>query len=185
MKAKMSADESGQALVELSLGLVMLCVFVFGIIDFGRAIYDVQVMKNLVGEGSSLASRQTTSPSQAVSIVIADAGNDLHMSTSGCVIISQVSNLGAGTPQVVAQATGGGLTGASCKSKVGCVSGTTGCSTGNASIPQAAINALTTEGTGSSVFATEFYYSFTTITPLPAWLGNNVLPSDLYSVAYY
>ena len=38
----------------------MLCVFVFGIIDFGRAIYDVQVMKNLVGEGSSMASRQTT-----------------------------------------------------------------------------------------------------------------------------
>ena len=95
---KMKAEESGQALVELAFGLVMLCVFVFGIIDFGRAIYDVQVMKNLVGEGSSLASRtDTNNLSQAVTTVMNDAGNDLHMSSSGCVIITQVSNLGTGT----------------------------------------------------------------------------------------
>ena len=45
MKAKINSDESGQALVELSFGLIMLCVFVFGIIDFGRGIYDVQVIE--------------------------------------------------------------------------------------------------------------------------------------------
>ena len=37
--------------------MVILCIFVLGIIDYGRAIYDVQVMKNLVGEGSCMASR--------------------------------------------------------------------------------------------------------------------------------
>ena len=125
----------------------MLCVFVFGIIDFGRAIYDVQVMKNLVGEGSSLASRtDTNNLSQAVTTVMNDAGNDLHMSSSGCVIITQVSNLGTGTPQVVAQSTGGGLHWElRAKVRENCVSGTTGCSTGNAAIPTAAVNALTTK----------------------------------------
>ena len=49
MKARINTEESGQALVELALAFVLLCVFVSGIIDFGRAIYDVQVMKNLVG----------------------------------------------------------------------------------------------------------------------------------------
>ena len=56
---KMNKEESGQALVELAFAFVLLCTFVFGIIDFGRAIYDVEVMKNLVGEGSSMASRGT------------------------------------------------------------------------------------------------------------------------------
>jgi len=46
---KINREESGQALVELAFALVLLCVFVSGIIDFGRAIYDVEVMKNLVG----------------------------------------------------------------------------------------------------------------------------------------
>jgi len=46
---KINREESGQALVELAFALVLLCVFVCGIIDFGRAIYDVEVMKNLVG----------------------------------------------------------------------------------------------------------------------------------------
>ena len=185
MKAKINTDESGQALIELSFGLIMLCVFVFGIIDFGRAIYDVQVMKNLVGEGSSMASRQTSSLGQAVTIVTADAGKDLHMSTNGCVIITQVTNQNGGSPptiQVVAQASGGGI---SCSSNVGCLSGQGSCTNSNAHLPQAAVNALTTEGLGSSVYATEIYYNFTTITPLPGFLGSRVLPSQLYSVAYY
>jgi len=182
MKAKINTDQSGQALVELSLGLVMLCVFVFGIIDFGRAIYDVQVMKNLVGEGSSLASRQTSSLAQAVSIVTADAGNDLHMSTNGCVMITQVTNEGSGSIQVVGQASGGGI---SCSSKVGCLSGQGSCTNSNATLPTAAVNALTTEGTGSSVYVTEIYYNYTTITPIQGFLGSHVLPSQFYSVAYY
>ena len=61
---KMNKEESGQALVELAFAFVLLCTFVFGIIDFGRAIYDVEVMKNLVGEGSSMASRSRTKPTR-------------------------------------------------------------------------------------------------------------------------
>jgi Flp pilus assembly protein TadG len=187
MTTRINTDQSGQALVEVSLGLIMLCVFVLGIIDFGRAIYDVQVMKNLVGEGSSMASRtNATNLATVVSTIDADAGNDLKMSTSGCVIITYVQNMGSGSIQVTNQGWGGGLSGtASCKSKIGCVSGTSGCGTSNATLPSAAVTALTTEGTGSSIAVTEIYYNYSTITPLPRFLGTTVLPSQFYAVAYY
>ena len=60
-KNALTVEESGQALVEISVVLLMLVVFVFAIIDYSRAIYDTQVIKNLSGEGSSLASRGTGS----------------------------------------------------------------------------------------------------------------------------
>src|SRR5271157_1133820 len=83
-------EESGQTLVELSLVLVMLCVFVFGIIDFSRAIYDIEVMKNLAGEGSSMA-RRGVSPVNTATAVATYAGKDLSMSTKGCVIVTAVT----------------------------------------------------------------------------------------------
>jgi len=178
----MNREESGQALVELSFVLVILCVFVFGIIDFGRAIYDVQVMKNLVGEGSSMASR-TTPITTAVATVVGDAGHDLNMSTSGCVMITQVTNEGSGSIQVTAQSSGGGI---ACTSKVGCLSGQGSCRNSSATLPTAAVNALNAEVTGSSIYVTEIFYNFQTITPVTGLLGRSgVLPSQLYSVAYY
>jgi len=181
MTAKMNREESGQALVELSFALVILCVFVFGIIDFGRAIYDVQVMKNLVGEGSSMASR-TTPVSTTVATVVGDAGRDLNMSTSGCVMVTQVTNEGSGSLQVTEQASGGGI---ACTSKVGCLSGQGSCKNSNATLPAAAVNALTTEGTGSAIYVTEIFYNFQTITPVTGLLGSKVMPSQFYAVAYY
>src|ERR1035441_9567902 len=100
MRTKLNTEESGQALVELSLGLVLLCVFVFGIIDFGRAIYDVEVMKNLVGEGSSMAPRTRSLPMTAT-IIASDAGADIKISTLGCVIVTSVTNKPVGSGQVV------------------------------------------------------------------------------------
>jgi Flp pilus assembly protein TadG len=181
MKAKINRDESGQALVELSFGLLMLCIFVFGIIDFGRGIYDVQVMKNLVGEGSSMASRGTPLAA-TVSVVTADAGRDIHISTQGCVIATQVSNMGGGSIQVTGQASGGGI---SCTSKVGCLSGQGSCHSSSATLPAAAVSALTSEVTGSSIYVTEIFYNYTTITPIPALLPGSGLPAQFYSVAYY
>ncbi len=184
MKTRMNTDQSGQALIEVSFGLIMLCVFVLGIIDFGRAIYDIQVMKNLVGEGSSMASRGT-SVSTTVATIDADAGRDMNMSANGCVIVTIVENMGSNSLQVTQQASAGGISGNSCKTKIGCVSGTSGCSTDNATLPQAAVNALDSEVTGSSIAVTEIYYNYSTITPLPRFLGSNVLPSQFYAVAYY
>src|SRR5271169_6547279 len=100
---KINREESGQALVELAFALVLLCVFVSGIIDFGRAIYDVEVMKNLVGEGSSMASRGTLPP-LTVATVANDAGADISINTQGCVIVTVVTNEGGGAYQITAQA---------------------------------------------------------------------------------
>src|SRR5664279_1586514 len=95
MRTKLNTEESGQALVELSLGLVILCVFVFGIIDFGRAIYEVEVMKNLVGEGSSMALCGTSLATTAQTVATY-AGANVNINTLGCVIVTAVTN-SAGT----------------------------------------------------------------------------------------
>jgi Flp pilus assembly protein TadG len=184
MRTKLNTEESGQALVELSLGLVLLCVFVFGIIDFGRAIYDVEVMKNLVGEGSSMASRTTTLPMTAT-IIANDAGADINISTLGCVIVTSVANNPSGPGQVVTgQASTGGIC-ASHPSKVGCLKGQGSCGSSTATLPPAAVAALAGEPAGSYIAVTEIYYTFNAITPLPGLLGSTVLPSNLYSIAYY
>ena len=91
MKTRINREESGQALVELSFAFLVLCVFVFGIIDFGRAIYDVEVMNNLVGEGSSMASRGV-SLATAAQTVANDAGSDINLSTKGCVIVKSAAS---------------------------------------------------------------------------------------------
>ena len=184
MRTKLNTEESGQALVELSLGLVLLCVFVFGIIDFGRAIYDVEVMKNLVGEGSSMASRTTSLPMTAT-IIASDAGADINIGTLGCVIVTSVTNRPTGSGQVVTgQASTGGIC-ASNPSKVGCLQGQGSCGSSTATLPPGAVAALAGEPAGSAIYTTEIYYTFNAITPLPGLLGSTVLPSNLYSIAYY
>src|ERR1700690_2789090 len=184
MRTKLNTEESGQALVELSLGLVLLCVFVFGIIDFGRAIYDVEVMKNLVGEGSAMASRGTSLP-QTVTTIANYAGADIKISTLGCVIATKVTNNPSGPGQVVTgQSSTGGIC-ASNPSKVGCLSGQGSCGSSTATLPTGAVAALAGEPASSAIYTTEIYYTFNAITPLPGLLGSTVLPSNLYSIAYY
>ena len=181
MKTRINTEESGQALVELAFAFVMLCVFVFGIIDFGRALYDVEVMKNLVGEGSSMASRGT-SAALTVATVANDAGADININALGCVIVTAVTNDGGGALDVTAQRSQGGI---ACTSKVGCLKGQGSCGSSSATLPTAAGTALTAEPTGSSIYVTEIFYTYKTVTPIPGLLGKNVLPSQLYSVAYY
>ncbi len=180
MKARINSEESGQALVELSLAFVLLCVFVSGIIDFGRAIYDVQVMKNLVGEGSMLASR-SASVGTTVQNVTNYAGSDINLNTQGCVIVTAVTNQGGGVYQITDQASQCAIT---ASSKVGCLNGVGGCHSSAAILPAAAVTALTTEPTGSSIYVTEIFYAYSAVTPIAALLGKS-MPSQFYSVAYY
>ena len=179
---KINTEQSGQALVELSFAMVILCVFVFGIIDFGRAIYDVQVMKNLVGEGSSMASRTsgTGSLTTTVGIVVNDAGSDINLATKGCVIITTVT-LVSNNPTVTAQASQCAIT---ASSKVGCLSGQGSCRSSSATLPPAALLALQNEPANSTISVTEIYYNYSTITPVTTLLGS-ALPSQFYASAYY
>lgn len=173
-------QESGQALIELAFCFSVLCVFVFGIIDFGRAAYDAEVTKNLAGEGSSMASRGLA-PATAAQTVVNFAGSDISLSTQGCVIITVITN-NAGTLTITEQAQQCGI---SASSKIGCLKGVNGCQSSNPTLPSTASTALQSEVSGSSLYVTEVYYNYTSITPIAAFLQGTVLPSQLYSVAYY
>jgi len=178
---KIPQDESGQALIELSLVLFTLCLFVFGIIDFSRAIYDTEVMQNLAGEGSSMASRGVT-PSNAATAVVTYAGTDLSLGTKGCVVVTAVTNAGtAQNPnfQVTGQAYQCGI---AASSKVGCLKGQGNCGSSIATLPAQAGLALQAN---QSLYVTEIFYNYSTITPIGNFLGDNVLPSQFYRAAYY
>jgi Flp pilus assembly protein TadG len=181
---KINREESGQALIELSIVLVILCVFVFGIIDFGRAVYDVQVMKNLAGEGSSMASRGAA-PATTATAVVAYAGADINLNTNGCVVVTVVAENSAGTAQVVTAQSWAGKCGTTMASNVGCLSGQGSCKSSVATLPTTAANALQQGVAGTTLYVTEVFYAYNTITPIPNFLGSGILPSQLYSVAYY
>ncbi len=84
-------NASGQALLEFALVMPMLLVFVLGIVDFSRAIYDYEVITNLAGEGSSTASRGNTLAA-TVGTIMQYAGSDINMLSNGCVIATSVNS---------------------------------------------------------------------------------------------
>jgi len=180
MKLEIIAKESGQALLELALIAATLCIIVLGIVDFGRAIYDVQVIKNLAGEGSSMASRGT-SPATAASTVVNYAGSDLNMTQNGCVIVTVVTNQ-SGTLAITNQAYDCGI---AATSKIGCLQGVDGCQSSTPTLPSAASAALGSEPNGSSLSVTEIYYNYSPITSVSLLLGTGFLPSQFYTAAYY
>jgi len=190
---KINSEESGQAVLELAFVVVMMCILVFGVIDFGRAIYDQEVMKNLAGEGSSMASRGTPAVT-AASTLVTYADSDINVASKGCIVITTISNLG-GTPPVITitgQVFQGSISGCGPTSstntnlsRIGCYTGTN-CVQTTTMIPTAAKNALTNEPVGSSIYATEIFYTYSTVSPVMGLLHTqNLLPTDLYSVAYY
>jgi TadE-like protein len=169
------AGEAGQALLELAISLLVLVTSAYFIIDVSRALYYKQVMRALSGEGSSMASRGT-STLQSAQTVLSDAGTDLNLATSGCIIVSSITNTGSGdTPlRVTGQSFAGSCTGIS--SKVGCYPPPSNC--GIATIPSEAVSAL---GTDQSLYVTEIYYTFKPATPI----GGSIVPERLYDAAYY
>jgi Flp pilus assembly protein TadG len=177
---KFHTTDSGQALVELSFAFVILAVIVFGIVDFGRAIYDVEVMKNLSGEGSSLASRGTA-PATTAQTVSANATSAIDLQNQGCVVVTVVTNT-TGTLEITDQASQCAIQAAS---KIGCLQGQSGCGSSLPTLPSSAASALQSEVSGSSLYVTEIFYTYSTTTPITSFLQGAALPSQLYSVAYY
>jgi TadE-like protein len=180
-RKKLVTEDSGQALVELAISVLLLLILVFGVIDFSRAIYYVQVIKNLTAEGSSMSSRGSTL-SQTAQTVMTDAGTNLSLSTKGCVIATSVLKTASGTGfnyTVTGQASQGNCAGVS--SKIGCFPPPSSC--GRASLPAEAAAALPAD---QSLFITEIFFTYTAVTPIGALLKNStILPAQLYDAAYY
>ena len=161
------AGDSGQALVEFAISATLLLILVFGLIDFSRAIFIEQVITNLSGEGSSMASRGTSLAATATAIV---AASDLNLKASGTVIVSSVFN-NNNKIQLTGQVSQGGL---GATSLIGSVIG------GPATLP-----GTVTPQLNQTVYVTEVFYKYKPITPIGSLLTKIVLPKKLYDVAYY
>ncbi len=162
------SHESGQALVEFALSASLMLILVFGLVDFSRAIYIAQVIANLTGEGSSMASRGTTLADTATAVVA--ASSPLNLGTNGEVIVSSVFN-NNNKIQLTGQVSQGGMGAASL---IGTVVG------GTALLPASVVPQL-----NQTVYVTEVFYSYKPITPIGGFLTGTVLPSQLYDIAYY
>ncbi len=159
---------SAQALIEFVFVVFMMVALLFGLIDFGRAIYEKEVLTNLSREGANLASRGA-SLSNTVAAVMAGAGT-LNFTNNGLIIVSSVFNSN-NTYYVTAQVSQGGL---AVKSKVGSAGG-------KATMPAAAIPIPQSNQT---VYVTEVFYQFKSITPIGTIL-NVAMTNQLYDAAYF
>jgi hypothetical protein len=124
----------------------------------------------LTRQGSSMASRDTTLSAAANALV---QGSALNLAQSGEIIITSVARIN-NADQITGQASQGALSNAS---KIGMGVGS------NASVP-AAVDDIFNNNSGQTVYITEVYYSFNSITPIGTLL-NFVLPSIFYQVAYF
>ena len=123
-RCKVQRDNSGQTLLEFA---TILPTLLFGLIDFSRAIYAKQVIANLTGEGSSMASRGTSLSDAAAAVVV--AGSPLNLSVHGQVMVSSVFN-NNNKIQLTGQVSQGGI---GVTSLIGRVIG------GTATVPQAVV----------------------------------------------
>jgi hypothetical protein len=189
--------ERGQALLEMLPIMVLMLTLAFAVVDFGRAIWQQEVITGLTREGSNVASRTTgvdlpTALAAGVTAVIND-GAPLNLGGScphcGAVIITAVQNTvlpsGVQAYVMIGQAHGGNLFGGNPTgmSKIGAyVSGGTNIATLSAeSLPGVTVQI---PQPGSTVYVTEVFDSYAPITPIASFM-RITLPANLYDAAYF
>jgi Flp pilus assembly protein TadG len=147
----------------------MLLALLFGLIDFGRAIYERQVLTAVTREGSNLASRGTTLANAGNAVV--RSANPLDIDTKGLVIVTAVFN-DNGEFKIKDQWKRGGL---EATSKIGV-------GVGNAATMP--VTAVQIPPSNQTAYVTEVFYSYAPITPIGQLLQFS-LPTQLYDAAYF
>jgi Flp pilus assembly protein TadG len=197
-RRKLIADASGQAMVEFGLFLTLLLILMSAAIDFGRALYTMQVMAQLTRQGSNLASREyagTTNglPNAVTALINGESGLIIAAKGTspgyGKVIITQIENTAANntaTPiyTITGQASQGPLSNTSQLGPGGVGTNVT-----------SKMPALFLPGTlqvNQYTYLTEIFYTFTPITPIGKLTQNwpvsgsaISLPSTLYNYTYF
>jgi len=166
---KFRAGSFGQATVEFAVVATVLLVLELALVDFSRALYDLQVMVGLTRQGSNLASRGDSLPEAASAVVSGDG--PLNLASNGQVIVTSVMNTG-GVNQITGQASQGGT---SNTSKIVSRIGST------AKVTTAATTMLQP---GQTIYITEVFYTYKPITPIGNFI-KMVMPSTLYEAAYF
>ena len=163
--------QPGQAFFELALLVPLLCLVMFAIIEYSRALNIEQVMVDLTRQGSNMASRGT--PLATAASAVAQGSAPLNISGAGEVIITSVARV-SNVDTITGQASSGTL---SNSSKIGTGVGA------KATVP-AGVDAIFTLNPSQTVYITEVYYPLNQITPI-AQMWGLVLPSMLYQVGYF
>jgi Flp pilus assembly protein TadG len=165
------ASESGQATLEFAALATVALSILFLTIDFGRAMYDLQVMSGLSRQGGNLASRGSTVSAAAAAVIAGQA--PLNVSGSGEVIMTSIIDTN-GVYTITDQASQGGMTPAP-SSKFGMGIGNT------ATLPTAARSMIQS---GQSIYVAEVFYPFRPLTPVGNLL-KVAMPSTLYDAAFF
>jgi Flp pilus assembly protein TadG len=162
------AATRGQALVEFSLTALIFLLLMFGIIDFGRAVYSQVIVAHLAREGANLASRGTPLTDAVNAVIGSSSPLDFAPGGSGFIVITRIAKTGSATT-VEDQKSGGG---SAQTSKMG--------SQGNnaTNVPSGL------PATGDSLYVAEVFYKYKPITPIGSMLGIT-FPSVLYDAAYF
>ncbi len=159
-------SQQGQDLVELTILIPLLLIFVFGIIEFGSLMDSQQAMTHLSREGANIASRGA--PLDEVLTVTLDNGRELRLQERGGVVVSRILVYDEG-PQVEEQVSSPGYAEASRMGGLGDPVG---------------VIAEVDLDEGSNVYVVEIFYERPTITPLMAFFDGTI-PEVMYDRAIF
>lgn len=84
---KVRKRQAGQAMVEFAIGAIVFLVIIFGVLDFGRAVFDYNMLANSAREGARWAIIQGNTNTDVINHVVATSdgilsGNDVTISGS-------------------------------------------------------------------------------------------------------